>query len=106
MEPSWPEEVLAVACMRVRDTDLVVPGSLVKTCSQCEASIWVSPTTREHIRDKRYRFVCMECMLELADKDDDPHMAPVTDEQLDEIKMTMEVEGLTPPTAEELRQLK
>jgi hypothetical protein len=106
MESTWPDDILAVACVRVRDTDLVVPGSLVKTCSQCEAAIWVSPATREHIKDKAHRFVCMECMIELADKDNDPQVTPVTDEQLAEIRMTMEAGGMKPPTLEELRRLK
>lgn len=106
MNEPWPDDVLAVACMRSSNTDRIVPGSLVKTCSQCEASIWVSPATLTHIRDKPHRLVCMECMLEMAAQDDDPRMAPVTDEQLEEIKQTLDAEGLPPPTDEQLRQMK
>jgi hypothetical protein len=106
MDEPWPDDILVVACMRVKNTDLIVPGSLVKACARCESSVWVSPATRDHVRDKPHRFVCMECMLQVAAKDDDPQMVPVTNEQLEEIKLTMESGGLTPPTTEELRHLK
>lgn len=107
MADSKPEDdILNVACMRVKDSDLVVPGSLQKSCTICERAIWVSPATLAHIRDKPHRFLCIPCMMETAKEDDDNEIAMVMPEQIEELKMTFESQGLTPPSAEDIEELK
>jgi hypothetical protein len=106
MDEPWPDDILAVTCLRADEMQSVVPGSLVKTCWRCECSVWLSPATRDHVRDKPHRILCMPCAMEMAAKDKDPQMAPVTSGQLEELKQVFEAKGLPPPTAEELEELR
>jgi len=94
MDEPWPDDILTVSCLRAADTNSVVPGSLVKTCWRCEASIWISPATLDHVRNQPHRLVCMQCALEVASKDDDPKLLPPTADQLKELAEAL---GLEPP---------
>ena len=106
MDEPWPDDVLAVTCLRVETPSTVVPGSLVKTCWRCETAIWVSPATLQHVRDKPHRFLCMECTQVYTAQDKDAKMEPVTPEQFEELKATLEAKGLAVPTQEQLQELK
>ena len=106
MDEPWPDDILAVTCMRVDRMDTVVPGSLVKTCWRCECSIWVSPSTLEHVRTQLHRLLCMECMMHYAALEKDPQNVTITEAQLEELRQAFAAKGLPPPTQEQLDDLK
>jgi len=85
MDEPWPDDILAVACMRVDRAPQVIPGSVFKTCWKCEAQVWTSPATLEHVRDKKHRFLCMECALAQAAQDKDSQFEQPTPAQLKEL---------------------
>ena len=88
LEP-WPDDILAVVCMRVKTAggSMVVPGSVQKTCSRCENAVWTSPATLESVRHMKHGFVCMECAQALADQDGKPpDVMPPSQLQIDELR--------------------
>jgi hypothetical protein len=92
VDEPWPDDILAVACMRVDRAPRVIPGSVFKTCWKCEAAVWTSPATLEHVRDKPHRFLCMECAFEQAARDKDSTFEGPTAGQIQEL-----LEALRPP---------
>jgi hypothetical protein len=106
MDEPWPEDILAVTCVRADQRTSIVPGSLVKTCWRCECSVWVSPATMAHVRSQPHRFLCMECMMHYAAQEPEQPVAEFTPQQVEELKQALAAKGLPIPTDEELEEIK
>lgn len=89
MSDPTPDDPLQVVCLRVRgsENELIVPGSVFKTCWRCENQVWTSPATLASIRTVPHRFLCMECARVLsAQEGEETEIVPPSPEQLDEIR--------------------
>ncbi len=78
-----------LVCLRVGTSDLIVPGSMRKTCSVCSHRVWVSPASWEMCRKKKLPILCMQCAEERAATDDDARIQAPTPEQLKELRDTL-----------------
>lgn len=58
------EEEVVFVSQRVEDYPSPVPGSTRTTCSQCWASVWVSPASRP-LYEKASRVLCSRCAPEI-----------------------------------------
>ena len=64
------DEELLVTCMRVSDTQdypsvrgSIVEGSEITHCTQCKRNVYISPETKESIKDvKKAKIVCIQCL--------------------------------------------
>lgn len=58
-------ENMVFACVRVADAlpEMVVSGSVHKTCGRCEATVWMSPgTCMTYDRLEKKEIVCVSCL--------------------------------------------
>jgi hypothetical protein len=79
-----------LVCLRVTDAAVVVPGSTKNTCSACGERVWVSAASLALSKERKLRILCMDCADKKAAEDDDVQVQPPTEEQLKEIRDTIE----------------
>ncbi len=79
-----------LVCLRVKDANVVVPGSTKNTCSDCGERVWVSAASLALSKQRNLRIVCMACAEKRAAADDDVQIQQPTAEQLKEIRDTIE----------------
>ncbi len=73
----------------------VVEGSKEEFCADCGTSIWVSPASKRSVGENPI-FCCLPCMAIRFENDDDLKFVPVSDEQIEELRVALADLGKRP----------
>lgn len=65
-------------------------GSIVASCAECERQVWIAPSGQALIAEQAPRVLCIPCGHEAILADPKPDIAPITEEQMRELRGAMD----------------
>lgn len=89
------DEEVVIVCWPVawiRPGAIQVPGRVERACSICGQAITLAPTGQKIQRERKAILTCMPCGTKKASEDPDAKLAGPTDEQIKEIRDTLNPE--------------